>query len=249
MSSYINTILCNVLAEQERLLAGYDSQPAPYDTTSLTTTYPQTYNSYYDSEISNLFNPNYNYDFAQDYIPLTLNHPIIDWDLSSNIPETINTSEISPLPLILPQQNFSGQQFPDIMDRNTHLTNISLPNISNNTQSTTTSLPDIMDNNAQSTVASLPDIMDSNAQSSVTSLPDIMDSKPSTTTLLPDIERKTLPYQQQCITTLNNHQNQLIQTEKQVADILPQQGLQNILSQTAQIPQEESALLSHQNQK
>ncbi|MBQ3117952.1 MAG: hypothetical protein IJC11_06515, partial [Alphaproteobacteria bacterium] len=52
MSSYINTILCNVLAEQERLLAGYELQSTPYDTTSLTTTYPETYHSDYNPETS-----------------------------------------------------------------------------------------------------------------------------------------------------------------------------------------------------
>ena len=128
------------------------------------------------------------------------------------------------------------------------------------------SIPDTSDNitgesmfdipNNPFTEASIPDTSNNIAGESVFDIP----NNPFTEASIPDTSDNTTgesvfdipnnPFTEASMTaTLNNHQNQFIQIEKQIADMPSQQGLQNILNQTGQIPPEETTLLPLQNQK
>ncbi|MBQ3117413.1 MAG: hypothetical protein IJC11_03740, partial [Alphaproteobacteria bacterium] len=203
-----NTVLRNVLAEQDQLLAEYELQSTTYDTTSLTTTYPEA------------------------SIP----------DTSDNI-----TGESM---FDIPNNPFTEASIPDTSD---NIAGESMFDIPNN-PFTEASISDTSDNIAGESVfdipnnpfteASIPDTSDNIAGESMFDIP----NNPFTEATMPDTSNT--PFTEATMTaTLNNHQNQFIQIEKQVADMPSQQGLQNILNQTGQIPPEETTLLPLQNQK
>ena len=316
MSSYINTILCNVLAEQERLLAGYELQSTPYDTTSLTTTYPETYHSDYNPETSEktdflentvlrnvlaeqdqllaeyelqstpydttslttthpkTYHSDYNPETSEktDFLENTVLRNVLaeqdqllaEYELQSTTYDTTSLTTTYPEASIPDtSDNITGESMFDIP--NNPFTEASIPDTSDNIAGesmfdipnnpfTEASISDTSDNIAGESVfdipnnpfteASIPDTSDNIAGESMFDIP----NNPFTEATMPDTSNT--PFTEATMTaTLNNHQNQFIQIEKQVADMPSQQGLQNILNQTGQIPPEETTLLPLQNQK
>ena len=250
MSSYINAILRNVLAEQERLLARYELQSTPYDTTSLTTTYPETYHSDYNPETSEKT------DFLENTVLRNVlaeqDQLLAEYELQSTPYDTTSLTTTYPEASIPDtSDNIAGESMFDIP--NNPFTEAKMPDTSNNTTGelvfdipnnpfTEASIPDTSDNTTGELVFDIP----SNPFTEAT-MPDTSNT-PFTEATMPDTSNT--PFTEATMTaTLNNHQNQFIQIEKQVADMLSQQGLQNILNQTGQIPPEETTLLPLQNQK
>ena len=262
MSSYINTILCNVLAEQERLLAGYELQSTPYDTTSLTTTHPKTYHSDYNPETSEKT------DFLENTVLRNVlaeqDQLLAEYELQSTPYDTTSLTTTYPEASIpdtsdsiagesmfdIPNNPFTEASIPDTSDNNAGESMFDIPN----NPFTEATMPDTSNNTTGELVFDIP-----NNPFTEASIPDIPNN-PFTEASIPDTSDNTTgesvfdipsnPFTEATMTaTLNNHQNQFIQIEKQVADMPSQQGLQNILNQTGEIPPEETTLLPLQNQK
>ncbi len=267
MSSYINAILRNVLAEQERLLARYELQSTPYDTTSLITTYPETYHSDYNPETSEKT------DFLENTVLRNVlaeqDQLLAEYESQSTLYDTTSLTTTYPEASIPDtSDNITGESMFDIP--NNPFTEASIPDTSDNIAGesmfdipnnpfTEASIPDTSDNTTGESVfdipsnpfteASIPDTSDNTTEESMFDIPNnpfteatISDTSDNTTgELVFDILSN--PFTEATMTaTLNNHQNQFIQIEKQVADMPSQQGLQNILNQTGEITSEMTSL-------
>ena len=130
MSSYINAILRNVLAEQERLLARYELQSTPYDTTSLITTYPETYHSDYNPETSEKT------DFLENTVLRNVlaeqDQLLAEYELQSTPYDTTSLTTTYPEASIPDtSDNIAGESMFDIP--NNPFTEASIPDTSDNT--------------------------------------------------------------------------------------------------------------------